>query len=192
MPNIPVIPIIIIILAVLIIVLLASNLKVVQQSRAYVIERMGAFHTVWGEWPVFTLGILFGHLLGRRRAVIPAGLCLAVGVFCAAAGLPSYHSLSLLAGAVFWALFWLGQAALPAVTRVLALLARDCYGVFLIHHVFITLVLLRFVRALGGGFLVWAAFWVVCVAGSFVLAGLVRRIAAPLTKALRPKAAPVT
>ena len=48
MPNIPVIPIIIIILAVLIIVLLAANLKVVQQSRAYVIERMGAFHTVWG------------------------------------------------------------------------------------------------------------------------------------------------
>lgn len=145
------------------------------------------FHTVWGEWPVFTLGILFGNLLGRRRAVIPAGLCLAVGVFCAAAGLPSYHSLSLLAGAVFWALFWLGQAAVPAVTRALALLAKDCYGVFLIHHVFITLVLLRFVRALGGGLAVWAVFWVVCVAGSFVLAALARRIAAPLTKALRPQ-----
>lgn len=148
------------------------------------------FHTVWGEWPVFVLGMLFGHLLGRRRAMEAAGVCLALGVLCAAAGLPAYHSLSLLAGAVFWALFWLGQAAAPAVAKVLALLAKDCYGVFLLHHVFITLVLLRFVRTLGGGFPVWAAFWAVCVAGSFVLAAIARRIAAPLTRALRPKAAP--
>ena len=44
----PIIPIIIIILAILIILMLASNLKIVQQSKAYVIERMGAFHSVWG------------------------------------------------------------------------------------------------------------------------------------------------
>ena len=148
------------------------------------------FHTVWGEWPVFVLGMLFGTLLGRRCGVIAAGVCLAGGVLCAAAGLPSYHSLSLLAGAVFWALFWLGQAAAPAVTRVVGALAKDCYGVFLIHHVFITLVLLRFVRALGGGLAVWLAFWLVCLAGSFVLAGLARRVAFPLTKLLRPKPAP--
>lgn len=55
MPNIPIIPIIIIILAVLIILLLAVNLKVVQQSKAYVIERMGAFHTVWGVGVHFKL-----------------------------------------------------------------------------------------------------------------------------------------
>lgn len=148
------------------------------------------FHTVWGEWPVFVLGMLFGTLLGRRRGVIAAGVCLAGGVLCAAAGLPSYHSLSLLAGAVFWALFWLGQAAAPAVTKVVGALAKDCYGVFLIHHVFITLVLLRFVRALGGGLAVWLAFWLVCLAGSFVLAGLARRVASPLTKLLRPRPAP--
>ena len=44
--NIPIIPIIVIILVVLIILLLAANLKIVQQSKAYVIERMGAFHSV--------------------------------------------------------------------------------------------------------------------------------------------------
>lgn len=148
------------------------------------------FHTVWGEWPVFVLGMLFGQLLGRRRAVIAAGVCLAGGVLCAAAGLPAYHSLSLLAGAVFWALFWLGQAAAPAVARVVGVLAKDCYGVFLIHHVFITLVLLRFVRALGGGLGVWLAFWPVCLAGSFALAAIARRVASPLTKLLRPKPAP--
>ena len=44
----PFIPIIIIILVVVLILVLASNLKVVQQSKAYVIERLGAFHSVWG------------------------------------------------------------------------------------------------------------------------------------------------
>ena len=44
----PVIRILVILLFVLVIVVLALNLKIVQQSKAYVIERMGAFHTVWG------------------------------------------------------------------------------------------------------------------------------------------------
>ena len=48
MPDIPFVPIIIIILIALIILVLATNLKIVQQSKAYVIERMGAFHAVWG------------------------------------------------------------------------------------------------------------------------------------------------
>ena len=38
---------IILILAV-IFLLIIPNIKVVQQSRAYVIERLGAFQTVWG------------------------------------------------------------------------------------------------------------------------------------------------
>ena len=54
-PSIPVVPIIIIILLVLLIVILAANLKIVQQSRAYVIERMGAFHAVWGVGVHFKL-----------------------------------------------------------------------------------------------------------------------------------------
>ena len=37
-----------IILIVLVILILATNIKVVQQSKAYVIERLGAFHSVWG------------------------------------------------------------------------------------------------------------------------------------------------
>jgi regulator of protease activity HflC (stomatin/prohibitin superfamily) len=36
------------VVAVLVLVILVSNIHVVQQSRAYVIERLGAFHTVWG------------------------------------------------------------------------------------------------------------------------------------------------
>lgn len=41
-------PALILILIILAIVIIAANLKVVQQSKAMVIERMGAFHQVWG------------------------------------------------------------------------------------------------------------------------------------------------
>jgi len=37
-----------IILIVLALVIIISNISVVQQSRAYVVERLGAFHSVWG------------------------------------------------------------------------------------------------------------------------------------------------
>ena len=37
-----------IIIVVLILVLIISNIHIVQQSKAYVVERLGAFHAVWG------------------------------------------------------------------------------------------------------------------------------------------------
>ena len=40
--------IIVVALIVVILAIIAANVRVVQQSRAYVIERLGAFHTVWG------------------------------------------------------------------------------------------------------------------------------------------------
>ena len=39
---------VVLLLIVLFFVIVISNIAVVQQSRAYVIERLGAFHTVWG------------------------------------------------------------------------------------------------------------------------------------------------
>ena len=36
------------ILVVLILILIVSNIHIVQQSKAYVVERLGAFHVVWG------------------------------------------------------------------------------------------------------------------------------------------------
>ena len=46
MPSIS--SIVLIVLIILVLLVLALNIKVVQQSRAYVIERLGAFHSVWG------------------------------------------------------------------------------------------------------------------------------------------------
>ena len=36
------------IIVVILLMIIMSNIAVVQQSRAYVIERLGAFQTVWG------------------------------------------------------------------------------------------------------------------------------------------------
>jgi regulator of protease activity HflC (stomatin/prohibitin superfamily) len=36
------------ILVILVLVLIVSNIHIVQQSKAYVVERLGAFHSVWG------------------------------------------------------------------------------------------------------------------------------------------------
>ena len=47
---------IIVVLAVIALVVVVSNIAIVEQSRAYVVERLGAFHAVWGvgfhvKWP---------------------------------------------------------------------------------------------------------------------------------------------
>jgi len=38
----------IIVLVIIILVVIVSCINVVQQSKAYVVERLGAFHSVWG------------------------------------------------------------------------------------------------------------------------------------------------
>ena len=38
----------IVVLIVLVLLIVVRNIYVVQQSKAYVIERLGAFHSVWG------------------------------------------------------------------------------------------------------------------------------------------------
>ena len=41
----------IVVLIILILVLIVSNIHIVQQSRAYVVERLGRFYTVWNQGP---------------------------------------------------------------------------------------------------------------------------------------------
>ena len=49
---------VVIILIVLAILLIVTNIAVVQQSRAYVIERLGAFHSVWGVGMHFKVPVI--------------------------------------------------------------------------------------------------------------------------------------
>ena len=46
-----------IVLIALVLLILALNIKFVPQSRAFVIERLGAFHTVWGVGPHFKIPV---------------------------------------------------------------------------------------------------------------------------------------
>ena len=48
-------PIVLLIIVILALVIIISNIAVVQQSRAYVVERLGAFHSVWGVGMHFTV-----------------------------------------------------------------------------------------------------------------------------------------
>ena len=41
-------PYILIAIGVILLILLVTNIHVVQQSRAYVVERLGAYNTTWG------------------------------------------------------------------------------------------------------------------------------------------------
>ena len=55
---------VVIVLIVLAILLIISNIAVVQQSRAYVIERLGAFHSVWSVGMHFK--VPFIHRIARK------------------------------------------------------------------------------------------------------------------------------
>ena len=41
-------PVVLLIIVILALAIIISNISVVQQSRAYVVERLGAVHSVWG------------------------------------------------------------------------------------------------------------------------------------------------
>ena len=47
-----------IIVAVLLLVVIATHIHIVQQSRAYVVERLGAFHSVWNVGIHFQIPVL--------------------------------------------------------------------------------------------------------------------------------------
>ena len=51
-------PYILIAIGVIVLVLLVTNIHVVQQSRAFVVERLGAYHTTWGVGPHVKLPII--------------------------------------------------------------------------------------------------------------------------------------
>ena len=50
--------IVLVILVILVIAVIATSIKFVQQSKAYVIERLGAFHAIWNVGPHFKIPFL--------------------------------------------------------------------------------------------------------------------------------------
>ena len=161
-------------------------------------DNVDPFHTVCGQLPVFAAGAAFGRWLadpqqaGRKPLAASAGL-LAAAVLCGAASLPDYYTYSLAALGLFWPAFLLGQLLRGRAAALAHRAARLCYGVFLVHHVGITLVLAPRLKALPASPAVWAAGLAVCLAGAFLAAWVGQAIVGFLRRLLsraKPRPAP--
>ena len=142
-----------------------------------------AGHTVLGRLPAFALGVWFGTLL--KKDALPSyriWLGLAVLPLLWVGVVPRLAVLLALAAVLFWALYRAGQH-IPAHFRpALRRLAGQCYGVYLVHHVLLTLVFLPFVRGHG---LPLAGMFPVYLVVSFVLAAVLTAVSKPLSRAIK-------
>ena len=60
-----------IVLVILVLIVLVGNIHIVEQSRAYVVERLGAFHAVWNVGLHFKVPFIMLPSVNR----FPASLC---------------------------------------------------------------------------------------------------------------------
>ena len=113
--------------------------------------------------------------LGWSRRLVLAVLPLIVG-----AVLP--WLLLAVAAVLFWAVYAAGQRMPARFCPALRRLAGWCYGVYLVHHVLLTLVFLPFVQGHG---LPLAGMFPVYLAVSFVPAAVLTAVSRPLGKAIK-------
>ena len=83
---------------------------------------------------------------------------------------------------LFWAVYAAGQRMPARFCPALRRLAGWCYGVYLVHHVLLTLVFLRFVARFN---LPLAGMFPVYLAVSFALAAVLTAVSRPLGKAIK-------
>jgi len=97
---------------------------------------------------------------------------------------PKYYYLFLpvLAAVLFWAVYAAGQHIPAPLCPALRRLAGWCYGVYLVHHVLLTLVFLPFVQGHG---LPLAGMFPVYLAASFVPAAVLTAMSSPVSKAVK-------
>lgn len=140
-------------------------------------------HTVLGRLPAFALGVWFGTLLARDRAPLPRCLwgLLALPLLWVPA-VPRLAVLLVLSGPLFWVVYALGQKLPRPYWGCLRRPAAWSYGVYLVHHVLLTLVLLPAARSLGWPLPVWFPVFLVA---SFALAAVLTALAAPLARLLK-------
>ncbi len=96
--------------------------------------------------------------------------------------MPRLAVLLVLAAVLFWAVYAAGQHIPAPLCPALRRLAGWCYGVYLVHHVLLTLVFLPFVQGHG---LPLAGMFPVYLAASFVPAAVLTAVSRPLGKAIK-------
>lgn len=147
---------------------------------AWMPETVDVFHSVLGQLPAFGAGVLLGGHLSDPAAANPrnaklwifSAVLLAGALTAALLDLGSYRVYSLAALGLFWPAFCLGQQLRGKGAAVAHRASRLCYGVYLVHHVGITLVLVPLLRRLGGGTALWWAGLAACLAGAFLAAAV--------------------
>lgn len=142
-----------------------------------------AGHTVLGRLPAFALGVWFGTLLKKNAA--PPVYCLAGLPLLWVDAVPRQTVLLVLAAVLFWVVYLAGQRLPAALCPALRRLAGWCYGVYLVHHVLLTLVFLPFVQRLS---LPLAGMLPVYLVLSFLLAAVLTAVAAPLGRWMKKAA----
>ena len=131
------------------------------------------YRTVWGQLPLFLAGVLLGWARpSRPRRLSMAGAAFLLGLCLGLAGSPDYYALTLASLCGFAVLYEAGQWLLcrwHTLQRAVRWLARQCYGVFLVHHVAITLVIVPALtrRPVTPG--LWLGALALLFAGSFLL-----------------------
>ena len=136
-----------------------------------------------GRLPAFALGVWFGTLLKKNalpsyRLYIGLAVCPLLWVD----EVPRLAVLLVLAAVLFWAVYAAGQRVPAPLCPALRRLAGWCYGVYLVHHVLLTLVFLPFVQGHG---LPLAAMFPVYLAASFVPAAVLTAVSGPFSRAIK-------
>lgn len=142
-----------------------------------------AGHTVLGRLPAFALGVWFGTLLARDRTPSPRWLgALVVFPLLWVSSVPRLAVLLILSAVWFWIVYLLGQRLPPKFWSALRRPAAWSYGVYLVHHVLLTLVLLPAAQRFS---LPLPAWFPVFLLLSFGLSAILTAVAAPISRLIK-------
>ena len=136
-----------------------------------------------GRLPAFALGVWFGSLLKKDiRPSYRLYIGLAVCPLLRVEEVPRLAVLLVLAAVLFWAVYAAGQRVPGRFCPALRRLAGWCYGVYLVHHVLLTLVFLPFVQGHG---LSLAGMFPVYLVVSFALAAVLMAVSKPASRIIK-------
>lgn len=142
-----------------------------------------AGHTVLGRLPAFALGVWFGTLLAESRTPLPRCLwALAALPLLWVPAVPRLAVLLAVSATLFWVVYALGQRLPQRFWGTLRRPAAWSYGVYLVHHVLLTLVLLPAARQFGLPLPGWFPAFLIL---SFILAAILTAVSAPLSRLIK-------
>ena len=134
----------------------------------FLFDPVRLYPTLAGQMPLFLTGIFLGWYLPSVRLLgMAAGLVALVSAFLGGA---AYWTVTAAAAAVFALTFSLGQSLFfgrEKLSAVLRWLSRRCFGVFLVHHLAITLAIIPFLEEVPSTLFLWSCGLLLLTAGSF-------------------------